>query len=188
MATNKINSKKKGNRFERAVCKWFKSWTGYEFSRVPASGGLRWKKADNITSDVICTDDKHARKFCFSIECKNYEDIRFEHVLLELKTCKILSFWQQAKEDAKRGGKLPLLVMKYNGMPKGEAFVVINRDTYEKCIKPQNKVCKKPRLAFLMDPKKPEESVFYVMMFSDIKKMDYAEFHKAARTLLKSKK
>lgn len=40
----KVNSKQKGSRFERSICKFFQDWTGYEFSRVPASGGLRWKK------------------------------------------------------------------------------------------------------------------------------------------------
>lgn len=40
----RINSKNKGSRFERTICKWFQDWTGYEFNRVPASGGLRWKK------------------------------------------------------------------------------------------------------------------------------------------------
>ena len=52
----RINSKNKGSRFERTICKWFQDWTGYEFNRVPASGGLRWKKTDNITSDISCTD------------------------------------------------------------------------------------------------------------------------------------
>lgn len=66
----RVNSKAKGNRFERVVCKSFQNWSGYEFSRTPSSGGLRWKKADNISSDVICSDPKHSKKFPFSIEVK----------------------------------------------------------------------------------------------------------------------
>lgn len=31
------NSKNKGNRGEREVCKFWKEWTNYEFSRTPAS-------------------------------------------------------------------------------------------------------------------------------------------------------
>ena len=108
------NSKNKGNRGEREVCKFWKEWTNYEFSRTPASGGLRWKKADNISSDVICTDDKHSRKFPFSIESKFYKDIRFEHILLGNKKCKILEFWDQANNDSIRAGKLPVLMMRYN--------------------------------------------------------------------------
>ena len=33
---NKINSRTKGNKFERDVAKWFQKWTGYEFGRVPS--------------------------------------------------------------------------------------------------------------------------------------------------------
>ena len=78
----KVNSKQKGSRFERSICKFFQDWTGYEFSRVPASGGLRWKKTDNITSDITCSDPKHSRRFSLSVECKSYQEIKFEHLLL----------------------------------------------------------------------------------------------------------
>lgn len=121
----RVNSKAKGNRFERVVCKSFQNWSGYEFSRTPSSGGLRWKKADNISSDVICSDPKHSKKFPFSIEVKNYQEIKFEHILLGLRSCKIISFWEQATKDAKRCGKIPVLIMRYNSMPKGEAFFII---------------------------------------------------------------
>lgn len=121
----RVNSKAKGNRFERVVCKSFQNWSGYEFSRTPASGGLRWKKADNISSDVVCSDPKHSKKFPFSIEVKNYQEIKFEHILLGLRSCKIISFWEQATKDAKRCGKIPILIMRYNSMPKGEAFFII---------------------------------------------------------------
>ena len=119
------NSKSKGNRFERSVCKAFQNWSGYEFSRTPASGGLRWKKADNISSDVVCSDPRHAKRFSLSVECKSYQDIKFEHLLLGIKSCKINSFWTQANRDAERAKKIPVLIMRYNSMPKGEAFFII---------------------------------------------------------------
>lgn len=53
---DRINSKKKGNRLELAVTQFMKEWTGYEFSRVPQSGGLRWQNRTSIAGDVICTD------------------------------------------------------------------------------------------------------------------------------------
>ena len=56
---DRINSKKKGNRLELAVTQFMKEWTGYEFSRVPQSGGLRWQNRTSIAGDVICTDKKH---------------------------------------------------------------------------------------------------------------------------------
>lgn len=189
MAT-KVNSKQKGGRFERAVCKFFTDWTGYEFNRVPASGGLRWKNAENITSDVSCTDSKHSRKFCFSIECKSYAELKFEHILLEKKSCKILKFWEQAREDAGRAGKLPMLIMKYNGMPKGEAFVMVSSQTYLLCIKPQEKLMDRSIMAFHLNPKQSisDSNAFYVILLSDLKKLNYKEVHKAALTLKKNLK
>lgn len=117
------NSRNKGSRFERTIAKAWESWTGYKFSRTPGSGG--WAKAKDAMGDLVCTDEKHSRRFPFSIECKNYQEIKFEHILLGLRSCKIISFWEQAIKDAKRCGKIPVLIMRYNSMPKGEAFFII---------------------------------------------------------------
>lgn len=171
------NSKNKGNRAERDVAKWWEQFTGYEFGRVPASGGLRWKKTDNITSDVICTDDKHSRRFPFSIEVKFYKDINFEHILLGNKKCKIREFWEQAKSDADRGNKLPILMMRYNGMPKDQYFFCVDQ-----------------RISYLMrDQNGPimyiEDSdlKLHIYMASNIKKLNYKEIYKEARRILKNK-
>lgn len=183
-----VNSKSKGGRFERTISKWFTAWTGYEFSRVPASGGLRWKNADNISSDVTCTDRKHTRRFRFSIECKNYNDLNFEHVLLERKSCKILKFWEQANRDAARAKKFPILIMHYNGMPKGEAFVIVGYSVYVKCVQPFRERMNKAQMAFHLNPKNKvgEENAFYVFLLSDLKEIEYAEFNKLVQTLYKS--
>lgn len=178
----KINSKSKGNRFERAICKFFQEWTGYEFSRVPASGGLRWKKTDNITSDITCTDPKHSRRFCFSIECKSYQDIRFEHILLGNKSCKIMGFWEQAKSDAARANKVPILVMKYNNMPKGEAFMMVDNNLAGFILNQLGSLSK-PRMAIQVD----KDNVFYVFMLTDIKNLDYKTLYKEVRKSLKNK-
>lgn len=175
----KVNSKNKGSRFERAICKWFSEWTGYEFSRVPASGGLRWKKTDNITSDITCTDPKHSRKFPFSIECKNYQDIKFEHTLLGNKGCKIRSFWDQAVNDANRGNKVPILVMKYNNMPKGEAFMMVDHCT-GKWLSSKNKNLKYWYIH-------TEDLDTYVFMLSEIKGLEYKAFYKFTKDRIKKK-
>lgn len=183
-----VNSKQKGGRFERTICKWFTNWTGYEFNRVPASGGLRWKNAENITSDVACTDKDHSREFNFSIECKSYKELNFEHILLEKKSCKILSFWEQARRDAERAKKLPMLIMKYNGMTKGEAFVLVGYDTYSICILPQREKMTKCQMGIHFNPKErvSPANAFYILMLSDLKALDYKLFHKAA-TILREK-
>ncbi len=119
----RINSRKKGKRGERKAREVLNEWTGLEFAGVPASGGLRWKKAENISGDIVCTDALH--RFDLSIEVKNYADINFEHLLMPDVQSDILKFWKQCKEDAARGKKLPLLMMRYDGMRTNLFFVVI---------------------------------------------------------------
>lgn len=119
-----MNSKKKGNKTERQVAHLFKEWSGWEFSRVPQSGGLRWKKADNISGDIVCSEPN---KNCwFSIEVKGYKDINFAHLLYDVDS-DIEKFWEQAKSDAKRAQKVPMLWMRYNGLPKDFFFVVMDK-------------------------------------------------------------
>ena len=124
------NSKKKGNKGEREVSKWWQEWTKFEFSRVPASGGLRWHSTHNTVGDIMCTNEIHSRIFQFAIECKNYKDINFEHLILGNKKVKILEFWEQTRADAERGEKVPILFMRYNGMPKDTYFVVVSRNLF----------------------------------------------------------
>lgn len=126
-----INGKKKGSKNERNLAKWWQSWSGLEFTRVPASGGLRWSKTDNITGDLICADERQSRRFPFSIEAKSYNDFRFEHLILGNKKVKILEFWNQAKEDAERGNKVPILFARYNGMAASTWFTMIPVKIYD---------------------------------------------------------
>lgn len=185
MVTTRTNSKKKGNRFERDVCKFFKEWTGYEFSRTPASGGLRWHKKDDIVSDVICTDEKHSHRFTLAIECKSYKEIKFEQMLLGNDSCKINHFWEQASRDAERAKKLPMLIMRYNNMPKGEAFVMFDKQVANSILKNQElwSNLKKPRLAIQFDL----ENVFYVFLLTDLKNLDYQKTHKVFKAILKTR-
>jgi len=130
------NGKKKGSKNERTLSKWFSQWSGYEFTRVPASGGLRWKKTDNITGDIVCADPRHSRRFPFSIETKSYKDINFEHLIIGNKIVKVMQFWKQAKEDAERANmKVPLLFMRYNGMPANTWFVIVTESLYKLLLK-----------------------------------------------------
>lgn len=125
-----VNGKKKGNKNERNLCKWWTAWSGLEFNRVPASGGLRWKNTENIVGDLICSDERHSRRFPFSIEAKSYKDIRFEHLVLGNKNVKVIEFWNQAKEDGIRGNKIPILFMRYNNMPSSTWFTVVSLKVY----------------------------------------------------------
>lgn len=176
----RINSKKKGNRFEREVCKVFQAWTGKEFSRVPQSGGLRWKNTQSITSDVICTDSKYSRIWPFTIECKSYNDLKFEHLLLEKKSCKIKSFWAQANRDAKRAHKKPLLIMKYNGMSKGEAFLVCDSEV-DKTFSKYEVLREKPYMKIFTQ----KEGILNIYLLSQVVKLPVKEIVKEIRSKIK---
>lgn len=121
-----------------------------------------------------------------SIECKSYQDIRFEHVLLQNKSCKILSFWKQASGDAQRADKVPFLVMHYNGMPKEEAFVMVNNATAMVMLKQGTMT--KPRMALQWGSYGQYDDTLYVFMLSDLVTLDYRAMHKELRKLHKENK
>ena len=119
--SSRINSRTKGSKNERNLTKLFAEWTGKEFARTPSSGGLGWRNSQTV-GDIVCTTEGHL--FPFAIEAKSHREINFEH-LLYLEEPKILEFWEQAKNDSVKGKvkKVPLLFMRYNGMPKNFHFV-----------------------------------------------------------------
>lgn len=115
-----INSKNKGNVWERALCKILKErFPGRDFSRVPTSGAFFGKSnkekrslaEDNVkevlSGDIICPSD-----FRFSVECKSYADISFWDLFNE--SSDLHSWMRQCTEDAEFTNKVPLLVVKIN--------------------------------------------------------------------------
>jgi len=165
------NSKKKGNKNELELSKWWKTWSGQEFSRVPASGGLRWKNTDNISGDIINTDDRHSRRFPFSIETKFYKDINFEHLILGNKNIKVIEFWEQAKEDGLRAEKVPILFFRYNMMPKQTWFVAVTERVFR-----QIKLSKKHIFNHTYFNIKTPEDSFVIMNSNDLADLNYTEF------------
>lgn len=118
-----INSRAKGNKGERTVAALFKKWTGKEFARTPSSGGLQWKTS-NTKGDIVCTTEGHYFPFC--VEVKVHKEIDFSHLLIPgIKNVKILEFWEQCKREAKKCNKIPMLLMRYDRMPKDFFFIVI---------------------------------------------------------------
>lgn len=124
----KINSRSKGRRGESMACDFFHEWSGMKFTRVPASGGLRWKNTANTTGDIIADEPNYI--FPFSIEAKNMGDINFSHLLYDVDS-DIIKFWKQCFEDSKRGNKIPMLLMRYNGLKGGMFFVVLQKSFVE---------------------------------------------------------
>jgi len=138
-----VNGKKKGNKGELMVAKWFAAWTELEFQRVPQSGGLRWGNAQNIAGDIICVDQKHNRHFQLCVESKFYEDLDWDKVFRN-KKADILRFWEQAKGDAERADKVPILFMRKNNMDKGMFYVGISYKVFKLAKKHNPKIFQYP--------------------------------------------
>lgn len=127
---SKINSKAKGSKNERDLAKVFKDWTGFEFTRVPSSGGLRWKRTLDTTGDIMVAEEAHIFDFPFSIETKFYKEVN-PWKILRGQQSDLDKFMEQAKADADRSGKLPLVFFRFNGMPKYTWFVIMLYEDFE---------------------------------------------------------
>lgn len=176
---SRINSKKKGSKNERDVCKWWKDWTSYPFARVPSSGGLRWARTSDTTGDIMCSDNKHFLRFQFSIEAKSYKDINFEHTLITDRS-KVLEFWEQAVSDGERGGKYPILMMRYNGMKKGEYFFCVSDEIFQIMRGLYNFKSRMCIVSF--------NHTIHVLMASEVTNVDYKELYSMVKKLKKKKR
>jgi len=117
-----INSKKKGDKNERQATKWLYLWTGEDFARTPSSGGLRWKNNPSVCGDVVCQNVDF--NFPFSVETKHLKTVAYDTILRS--NSKIFTIWAQAWEDASRAKKTPMLMLRSNGMPVGEYYIVFS--------------------------------------------------------------
>lgn len=122
-----VNSRKKGNKGERDVAKILEKWTGKKFARSPSSGGLSWKNS-MAKGDVVCTTEGHYFPFC--VECKVRNDVTVINDLISSrkKAPLLTEFWEQCTRDARDAGKIPLLIFRYRGLPKGEWLVCVPQD------------------------------------------------------------
>lgn len=121
-----INSRSKGAKNEREIAKVLEIWTKKKFAKTPASGGLQWQSSIS-KGDVVCTTEGHFFPFC--IEGKFYNKIDFSHLLTpNIKNVDIKVFWAQCLRDAKKCRKIPMLLMRYNGLPKHFYFLVVTQD------------------------------------------------------------
>lgn len=130
-----MNSRNKGNRNERGAAALITTWTGRKFERTPSSGGLQWK-ASFSKGDIVCTVEGHRFPFC--VEVKAHREIDFSHLLNpKVKNVKVLEFWAQCLRDAEKCDKVPMLLMRYDMMPKNFFFLVLPTEFYGKLIGPR---------------------------------------------------
>lgn len=174
----KVNSKNKGSKAERDLAKLWESWTGYKFARTPMSGG--WAKSKDTFGDLTCTDDKHSRKFTFSVECKSYKGITFNDILKGNKS-DILKFWEQATRDAMISHKIPILFMRENGMSKGVYFVITDGALGAFILK------EAPTITYFKFQIQTQELILYAISSKDLVLINYGKLHKAMRVLVKAR-
>lgn len=120
-----INSKKKGDNNERVAAKFMTKWCGEKFTRVPQSGGLRWKQASIVCGDIVCENEEFY--FPFSVETKHYKSFSippFDNSVLGKRT-KLGTFWEQTERDAKRANRIPITLARCNGMESGSYIVLL---------------------------------------------------------------
>ena len=126
----RVNSKRKGIRNEYAVAQYLSKWTGQEFVRIPASGGLRWKNAQNICGDLLCTNLDY--KFPFAVETKHLKNGLVIRPTLS-NGSHFYKVWVQAKEDAERASLFPMIIVRHNGMKRQSWYVGLDASTIEIC-------------------------------------------------------
>lgn len=129
-----INSKQKGNKFERDIANLLSSrFAGYtgkpqSFRRNADSGSFfggsnKFRKETHDTDfatygDLICP-----RTFLFSIECKNYKEPPTFNSLLNTHITQWDEWLSQARQDAEGCDKEFMLIIKYN---RTEVFCLID--------------------------------------------------------------
>ena len=100
----RVNSKRKGNAFERKIAKLLNERLGTkEFSRTPGSGAFATSHKNlpehlKIQGDLITPS-----QFPFIVECKNGYDVQIDDLFKRKSDFK--SFVKQAQSDAKSAGK-----------------------------------------------------------------------------------
>lgn len=121
---NTINSKQKGNTNERAAAKALESWVGVKFVRVPMSGGLRRVDTEKITGDIIIDTADKDFYFPFTLETKHLKHITIARVLRQ--SSKLFTIWEQAHSDSLRANKIPMAMLRSNGMKAGEYYIILD--------------------------------------------------------------
>jgi len=123
----RINSKNKGNAFERKIANTlsarFLERTGLEkaFIRNPDSGSYFGGKNESRVdthdmSKAVFGDLKTPPEFNFSIECKHYKEGP-SFAMLVKQDWKVLDGWlAQAGQDSINSGKAFAIIIKYNGV------------------------------------------------------------------------
>jgi hypothetical protein len=160
-----INSKNKGNTFERKIAnllsKRFEEKTGLKsaYKRNADSGSyFGGKNQQRIEThgtenanfgDIICP-----KSFAYSIECKHYKQAPSMSNIMQ-QNCKDWDLWiGQAEQDSKNSGKKMSIIIKYNNVEEivilSEQVPLVYNMPYKHCF-----------VVLLKDYLKQDDSVFF---------------------------
>ena len=108
------------------------------------------------------------------IQCNYFNHISFEYALFGNTRGKIIQFWNQASDDAKRAKKIPILCMRYNSMPRDEFFFIVDCRLI--------KVLNTKQLEHSLTLKGKDIPTLYVFMASEVlSNINYKDIHKEAK-------
>jgi hypothetical protein len=124
-----MNSKKKGNTFERLISKKLSLWYSKGerddlFYRTSNSGGrftVR-KKQNKDTANQhgdVCSYDSESELFSkfILLELKHYKDIDLWSIFTETKGNNIINWWKETIEESDTADKEPILITRQNNRP-----------------------------------------------------------------------
>lgn len=118
MATN---SKRKGNSYELKIAKKMTEWTGLKFERVPASGGLHWRKDNRVYGDIVTNEPG----FKYVVECKNREKWNMDNLFKG--SAEVEKWWEQVTKDAVATGKQRMVIFTRNQQPD---YIMLSLETF----------------------------------------------------------
>ena len=121
-----VNGKRKGNNNERVAAKLLGEWTGAQFSKTPASGGMHLRNA-MFCGDLVCVTEGFF--FPFVVETKHLKRVTVQGALRD--NSMLYKIFRQAKRDADRVGKRPLCLIRGNGMDAGEYYLILESELSE---------------------------------------------------------
>lgn len=160
--------KEKGSSYERAVAeiltKAYYPEGGGVFKRVESKAGKKGEKKSDLLSLKYITDPTSGEKdlildrsFPFSIECKNYKEVKPVFCGLYAKDSEIWDWMKQAEDSAQ--GKMPLVIFR---LFRTMHVVMFNLETW---VKLHETFGEFPTRGFRISQGSPQESTRTLCFF-----------------------
>lgn len=112
-----VDSRQKGARGELAARDILRKLTNFKWERVPASGAL--SASHGLKGDLYIPNENN--RYC--VEVKNYAEDHITSKLLSSTCPEVLKWWEQAKSQANKVDKIPLLLIKHT---RSKWFAIFN--------------------------------------------------------------